>query len=135
MWRKRKNKENRSNNRSNKENRSNNRRNKENRSNNRSNKEEQRNKLMQMSDRSLKRIYQELSKNQNLHSSGGRGDRREEERRNEDGWIEDGWMERRISKNNSKGSKHSLSDHHFRIFQIYISYMCFIFLLSVVFSF
>ena len=59
-------KENRSNNRNNNENKSNNRSNKENRSNNRSNKEEQRNKLMQMSDRSLKRIYQELRKNQKL---------------------------------------------------------------------
>ena len=97
----RSNKENRSNNRSNKENRSNNRSNKENRSNNRSNKEEQRKKLMQMSDRSLKRIYQELRKNQKLHSSGGRGDRREEERMNKDGWIGDGRMEKRMSKNNS----------------------------------
>ena len=96
---------NNSNNRSNKEDRSNNRSNKENRSNNRSNKEEQRNKLMQMSDRSLKRIYQELRKNQKLHSSGGRGDRREEERRNEDGWIEDGRMEKRMSKNNSNYTK------------------------------
>ena len=99
---KRKNKENKSNNRSNKENRSNNRSNKENRSNNRSNKEKQRNKLMQMSDRSLKRIYQELRKNQKLHSSGGRGDRREKERRNEDGWIDDGRMERRMKELNIK---------------------------------
>ena len=92
---------NRSNNKSNKENRSNNRSNKENRSNNRSNKEKQRNKLMQMSDRSLKRIYQELRKNQKLQFTGGRGGRRKNGRRNEDGWIEDERMERWMSKNNS----------------------------------
>ena len=86
--------ENRSNNRNNKENRNNNK------SNNKSNKERLRRELLQLSEKSLKRIYKALKKNQKLHSSGESDESLEEEWRRDDGWIEKRRMEKRMSEIN-----------------------------------